>query len=385
MPPGEEPEDIDTENFLADETAESAEPPEDEDITLDLDTLDIPLDETDEIQSGEALGEDEKITLEDAGLTIEELSGDEIAGLQKDTEDEEEDIKLSIDDIDPSLSIENIETELQAAEPFLMEEEQTLLDEDDDLPDIDFESFEEEYETAAPARAAQTLDDDRIDIDFHDQGLAGEEKSIRQKISDTVPGGSVTYSVDYSISYSRTGALLRLFQIFTLGMIPHFIVFLLYSVLSFILGFINHLVVLSTRQTVEDFSDIQENTVRYFLSINAALIGIVEDMPVFAGRENIDYPLQMNITQPYRRSPILALLRLSIAGILILALPHILILAILSVVIPFIYFIGVISVLITGRWPYVLFDFLVRYYRHAALVMAFIIGLTDRYPGLKFD
>jgi hypothetical protein len=57
----------------------------------------------------------------------------------------------------------------------------------------------------------------------------------------------------------------------------------------------------------------------------------------------------------------------------------------LSLVIPFMYIFGIFSVLITNRWPHILFDFMTRYYRYIARVLAFSIGVVDAYPSFKFD
>jgi hypothetical protein len=138
-----------------------------------------------------------------------------------------------------------------------------------------------------------------------------------------------------------------------------------YNILSIILGFINHIVVIATEKNIEDFSEIHENTLRYLLSISASSIGIVEEMPIFAGRDNIDYPLQMSI--------------------ILLTLPHLLILGIISLVLPLAFIVGILSVIITGGWPHLLFDFMTRYYRHIARVLAFSIGIVDVYPKFKFE
>ncbi|HOO71953.1 MAG TPA: DUF4389 domain-containing protein [Spirochaetota bacterium] len=394
---GEKPQDYDNLDFFEEQPpSESKE----EDITLDLDSLDIQLDETDEFKKGEVIEDDEKITLEDAGLTLEELTSEEISSAtgKPHEEDEEEDIKLSIDDIDPSLSIDNIENELKEADSILSTDtgasEPSLMDTDEDLPDIDLDSFEDAVPASAAAGKVSNLrkksasddffDEDLIDIDL-DSDLGRASDSVKEKISDAVPGGTVNFSVDYSLKYSRLLAFLRLIQVFTLGLVPHFLVLALYAVLSLILGFINHIVVLSTKNAVEDFTEIQENTIRYFLSITASLTGFVDEMPIFAGRENLDYALQMNVIQPYRRSRVLAFLRLSFVGIILAALPHLLITGILAFVIPLIYLISIGSVIFTGRWPYFLFDFMVRYYRYTARMLSFMAGLIDRYPTFKFD
>ena len=365
---------------------------DDENITLDLDSLDISLEENDEIQQGEAL-DDEKLTLEDAGLTLDELTTDELTSVSTTAEKggaDEEDIKLSIDEIDPNLDMLAIEKELKEAESILSEspdaeDDLLIVDELSDLPEIDLDDelrlVEGEGEgTVSPSRH----DDELMRLDDSER-VSVKKGGLQKVIPDMATHGAVNFSIDYSIKYSRIGALLRILGLFLIGLIPHYLVFLIYTVLSIILGFINHVVVIATEKNIEDFSEIHENTLRYLLSISASSIGIVEEMPIFAGRYNIDYPLQLRINYPLRSQRWLAFLRLSCVGILLFTLPHLVILGVLSLVIPVVFIVGIVSVLITGGWPHMLFDFMTRYYRYSARVLAFGIGIVDTYPKFKFD
>ncbi|MBP7734866.1 MAG: zinc-ribbon domain-containing protein [Spirochaetes bacterium] len=384
---------------------------DDEDITLDLNTLDISLEESNEIKKGEDLDEDEKLTLEDAGLTIEELTNDELITVSSKGEEkqDEDDFALSVDDMGPDIDMNQIEKELKEAESILVEQPRKkkdllVVDELSDLPEIDFDKdleligVESGASKAAGAgiaigagmaagagiSAISKNEDELFKLDDREKGIPGQG-GLQKKIPDMVTRGAVNFSIDYSIKYSRFGAVLRLFGLFFLALIPHYIVFFVYNVLSIILGFINHIVVIFTEKNIEDFSEIHENTLRYLLSISASSIGIVEEMPIYAGRDNIDYPLQMRIVFPLRSSRLLAFLRLSGIGIILLTLPHLVIMGLMSIVIPIVFIVGILSVLITGGWPHVLFDFMTRYYQYVARVLAFSIGIIDVYPKFKFD
>jgi hypothetical protein len=367
---------------------------EDEDITLDLNSLDIALEESDEIKKGEALDEDEKLTLEDAGLTLDELTTDELISVSSASDAahaDEEDIKLNIDELGPDIDMNEIEKELKEAESILVEQpgkkdNLLVVDELSDLPEIDFDRDLElaDMDTGAGKGSLSKSEDELFKLNDREKGTK-VRGGLQKELPDMVPKGAINFSIDYSIKYSRLGALLRLFGLFFLGLIPHYLVFLVYNLLSNILAGINQIVVIFTEKNIEDFSGIHENTLRYLLSISASSIGIVEEMPIFAGRDNIDYPLQMRIIYPFRSSRILAFLRLSVIGIILLTLPHLLILGIMSIAIPIIFIVGILSVLITGGWPHILFDFMTRYYRYCARVLAFSIGIIDVYPKFKFD
>jgi len=417
---------------------------DDDDITLDLDSLDIPLAEEEEIKEGEVPDEfdeeEEKLTLEDAGLTFDELSKEEKINSIDDHmfEDDEEDIKLTIDEIDPSLNVDNLEQELTSgssnemepigdtsstdekdmdnlhkelseAEDILMKDDDSLgIDFNDDLPDIDLNETDndlpdinlDDYDdlpdinldddlTTGTGVGTSTSDyhlDDDLDNNLSHFDDDYYSSSVDKKISEMKVRGASNLSIDYSLRYSRLGGALRLFGIFFLGMIPHLIVSFVYSILSFVLGFLNHIIVISTGNAVEDFQNIQENTIRHLISISASTTGIVEEWPIFAGKEDIDHPLQINVTYTLKNSRLLAFLRLSGIGIMVMLLPHLVLLFLMTIALPIVFVLpGLIMVIITARYPHFIFDFIVKYFRYLSRIMAFASGVIDEYPHFKFD
>ena len=133
---------------------------------------------------------------------------------------------------------------MDVIETSMAHEEEDLSLMDEDLPDIDFDDLEE---TRAPV---PSLDDDLMDIDL-DEDISYDIEKDKSR-TDIIREGDVALSVDYSLKYSRLGALFRIIPLYYIGMIPHFIVFIIYTVLSMILGFFNHIVVLSTGDSEED-------------------------------------------------------------------------------------------------------------------------------------
>jgi hypothetical protein len=360
---------------------------EDESITIDLDTLEIEIAEENNVLSGELSEEDEKLTLDDAGLTFDELTSE----MDKSGIDEsfEEDIKLTLDDIDPDLTLDKITRSASV-------ETERIYDTMDELPEIDLDEYDaivRQEESRAASESADNFEEDFIlfpdteeemdtirkpDYDIFDYEESELEKSAPEK-------GSTYFSIDLSLRYSRIGALLRLLGLYMISMIPHLIVMLIYTILSAIVGFINQIVILSTGRCVEDFALVIENTMRYFFYIKTNITGIVEDRPVYAGREHIDHPLQLNITYPLKYSKNLAVLRLSIIGIILVTLPHLIIMSLITITIPIVYLAGIIAVIFTRRWPNILFIYLTKYFRYVAKITSFMTGLTDDYPPFNFD
>lgn len=327
-----------------------------DDITLDLDSLDIQLEEHGEVLPGEQIiEEDEKLTLEDAGLTIDELIEEE----QKKPVEEEEDLKLSLDEIEPGLTVDDLHKELTESEI------ENLMSKEIELPEVDLDKFEME-ETEIEKYAPEEFE-------------YAEKETV-----DSVPAGFVNVTVDYALSYSRIGAILRLLGIYLISLLPHFVVSTLYSVVSSIVGFFNWCVVLFTGQFIDDFADMQQNTLRYYIAIIAYAAQIIEDRPVYAGRPKVEHSLQLDIVYPSEPSRLLAFLRLTGIGILIAALPHLLLLVVLTLGMLILIPVGLISIIATKRWPSLLFDFMYRYFRYYARVSAYVMGLVDKYPSFIF-
>jgi predicted Zn finger-like uncharacterized protein len=344
-------------------------PEDDEDITLDLDALDLTLDEVEELKEGEAIDlDDERISLSDAGLTPEELVKEDKPG--KITHTEDEDIRLTIDEVAPEVG----------TIPAKKASELDLIDEE--LPETDLEEFEDDDFFKNDENGVQS-DDKHLSKDFREHEL--EISSPDADIRDTVPGGMVNFSIDYSLKFSRTGAIFRLLGLYPIILIPHFIVQLIYFILSSILSFFNWIIIAFSGMHEEDFTGIQENTIRYMLSLSACSTDVVEEMPKFAGRKDIDYPLQFDATYPIHYSRVMAVLRISVIGIILAVLPHLILVTILSIGCAIIYMIGLLSIIIRKKWPKILFDFMVRYYRYCANILSFMTGVIDRYPSFKFE
>lgn len=358
---------------------------DDESITIDLDSLDIPLEEEEELREGEILDDDERLTLEDAGLTIDELVPAKIAPrkVEEHGPEHEEDIRLSIDEIDPGLSVDKLIDEVEEAEVLLSEEISR-----DELPEVDIDRFTEESgeikEPIAVTRKAEA--EDFLDIEGDElEKYRGRVDKEELTPSDLVPRGLINFSIDYSLKYSRIGAALRLLGLFAIRLLPHLVVAFLYYALSIVVGILNWVVILFTGESVEDFTEIQEKTIRSLIALNAWFADVVEEVPPYAGRKDIDYSLQMDVTYPTNYSRVLAFLRLSVIGIFILAFPHIILLLLLSIGSILICVAGLISIIATRRWPTILFDFMIRYYRYATNVISYLFGVIDKYPTFRFE
>ncbi len=99
-----------------------------------------------------------------------------------------------------------------------------------------------------------------------------------------------------------------------------------------------------------------------------------------AATDGNDYPVRFDVDYPESPSRVLALLGavLWIKGLLLL--PHILILMVLGILLFIASYIGYLAVLITGRYPRSLFDFIAGVLRWSTRTDSWMNGLADRYP-----
>ncbi len=168
-----------------------------------------------------------------------------------------------------------------------------------------------------------------------------------------------------------------------MGLLPRFCVNFLYTVVSGILGLINTFLVLFRGYPTRTFSRCRKTRCAGHFARGCAF-DVVEDMPGFTGRKNIDYALQLSVTYPVRYSRFLAFLRLTGIGIVRRSCRTCSARAAFPRCAPHL-FRGTRGNPRDPKWPNALFDFMVRYFNYLSNVSAFMVGLVDRYPSFRFE
>lgn len=95
--------------------------------------------------------------------------------------------------------------------------------------------------------------------------------------------------------------------------------------------------------------------------------------------QNADYPVRLDIEYPDRLSRLLIFVKW------ILVIPHYIVLFVLAIAAWFATVISWFAVLVTGRYPQGLFDFIVGLHRWGLRVTAYLLLQTDRYPPFSLD
>jgi hypothetical protein len=184
--------------------------------------------------------------------------------------------------------------------------------------------------------------------------------------------------ITHQDSYSRGQLLLRtFFGIFYIA-IPHLFVLYFLMIVSGIFNFITFWAILFTGKFPSSMFDYQVNMIRWQLRLSARLNNLSDGYPAF-GLSSIDPAVQFDIERPERSSRGLLLARMFF-GIIYVYIPHAICLLFLSIGAMFVRLIAFWIVLITGKFPVGMHNYMVGVMRWSTRVGAYMSYLTDTYP-----
>ena len=190
-------------------------------------------------------------------------------------------------------------------------------------------------------------------------------------------GGAMPYPVQYSVEYpessSRLKALFRLILV-----IPIAVIYILVSGINGALFPAVLLMLLFRKKYPRWWFDVNLEVERFTARCGAYLFLLRDEYPSTDEQQavqlDIEYPDAQ--TDLNRGLPLIKWL---------LAVPHWIIIWVLSYVFAIVAVISWIAIIITGKHPRPLFDFLVGYGRWAYRTISYAILLTtDRYPPFRF-
>lgn len=189
---------------------------------------------------------------------------------------------------------------------------------------------------------------------------------------------SFAFDVVHQDSYSRGELLLRtLFgQIYIL--IPHGFLLFFMGIGSLVLSVISWWAVLFTGQYPRAFFDYQVNLLRWRMRVSARILNLADGYPPF-GMDAIDPKLVLHIVYPAKLDQGLLLLRLFFQAIYVY-IPHGFCLFFRAIAMLFVAFFAWWAVLITGKYPKGMHDFVVGTLRWGIRVNMYVAFLTDKYP-----
>lgn len=187
-----------------------------------------------------------------------------------------------------------------------------------------------------------------------------------------------TFNVVHQERYSRGELLLRsFFGFFYIG-IPHLFLLAFINIAGAILSFFAWFVILFTGKYPKSFFDFRLSAFRWQARVSARLLNLSDGYPAF-GLNAVDEKTQFDLTYPQSQSRGLLLARL-LFGFFYVLIPHGFCLLFRGIAMYFVIFIAWWAVLITGKYPQGMHDFVVGTFRWAFRVSVYYIFMTDKYP-----
>lgn len=189
--------------------------------------------------------------------------------------------------------------------------------------------------------------------------------------------------INHQDSYSRGELLLRSFFGVIYIQIPHLFVLVFIMIGALFVNFIAFWAILFTGKYPRGLWDYMLNTQRWVLRLNARVANLADGYPAF-GLNAKDDSSGIELEYPEKLSRGLAVVRLFFGFIYIL-IPHGICLMFLQIAALFVQVIAWWVVLITGKYPKGMHDFMVGVLRWAIRVNLYYYNLTDTYPPFSLS
>lgn len=187
-----------------------------------------------------------------------------------------------------------------------------------------------------------------------------------------------SFDIIHQESYSRGQLLLRSFFGIFYIMIPHGFALGVMGLAGAVLRFIAWWAVLFTGKYPRSFFDFQLGLLKWSTRVNARMLNLADGYPAF-GNSGQDANTNVHVAYPESLSRGTLLLR-AFFGIIYVLIPHGLCLLFRGIATYFVVFIAWWAILITGKYPKGMFDFVVGTLRWATRIGIYMGFMTDKYP-----
>ena len=189
----------------------------------------------------------------------------------------------------------------------------------------------------------------------------------------------IRISVEYPERLSRLHLLLKSFFGWLYVMIPHGVALLLYALVAMVASFIAFVAILFTGRYPRGLFDLVVGYHRWAARVEAYMWHLMTDRyPPFSPGAGSN-PVNLEVDYPERLSRGMALLKFFFAWLYV-GIPHGIALLIYGILVFFVLFVSWWAILILGRFPRGLFDFVLGYVGWSTRVSLYFSLLRDEYP-----
>jgi len=186
------------------------------------------------------------------------------------------------------------------------------------------------------------------------------------------------YTVKRQDAYSRGALLLRtFFGLLYIG-IPHYICFILLSIVSMIIGFIAFWAILFAGKYPKGMFKFQVGFRRWKLKVSAVLSNLIDGYPSF-GFSDDGGGVTFDMKYPIKLSRGKLILR-TLFGFLYVYVPHLICLIFVQIGASFTSMIAFWAILFTGKYPAGMHSFVVGVNRWWLRLGVYMANMTDTYP-----
>jgi roadblock/LC7 domain-containing protein len=198
------------------------------------------------------------------------------------------------------------------------------------------------------------------------------------------PGSSAAPLYPVMVEFERVDQVARWRPLVNwLLAIPQFVVVYLLAIVERALSILSFFFVLFTKRIPEPIFNFRVMAYRYQWRVTTFAFFMRDEYPPFSFEltaidDNID-PAHLSIQPPSEMKRWLPLVKW------LLAIPHYIVLAFLGIGVFFVWIITFFAVIITGRYPRGLRDFVVGVSRWAYRVTAYVLFMTDEYPPFRLS
>ena len=189
----------------------------------------------------------------------------------------------------------------------------------------------------------------------------------------------IRFSVEYPERLSRLHLLLKSFLGWLYVLIPHGVALFLYALVAMVASFIAFIAILFTGRYPRGLFDLVVGYHRWAARVEAYMWHLMTDRyPPFSSGAGSN-PVNLEVDYPERLSRGMALLKFFFAWLYV-GIPHGIALFIYGILVFFVLFVSWWAILILGRFPRGLFDFVLGYVRWSTRVSLYFSLLRDEYP-----
>ncbi|HVA23858.1 MAG TPA: DUF4389 domain-containing protein [Chloroflexota bacterium] len=199
-----------------------------------------------------------------------------------------------------------------------------------------------------------------------------------------------------NVTYDRQPRRQRFWAIPLLGILAKFIILIPHLIVLYVIQFVVRLVqlilwipvLLGGHYPLWGYV-LVGGTIRWSTRVTAFLFGLTDEYPPFTFRSASDegrvYAVQVRMEIPAHNNRFWAVPLLGLVVKVVILIPHLIVLSVLGPVIYLVALVLWIPVLFGGHYPNWGYQLVGGTIRWSTRVLAYLDGLTDRYPPFSFD